>query len=189
MRTPPRFLLLGLLVPFAAACSGIYAVGADVVRAPQLPEDLLARTIEARGIRTLVCLRAESPASAPSARAAIGTEVTFLRVPMSANRLPEPATLLALWQIAATAERPLLVHCKAGVDRTGLASALFVLHDTGDLERARGELALIPFGHVAFTSTGAMDRVLELYAPHHAAGTAFPDWVRTVYAAGFRSDP
>src|SRR5690606_7068908 len=101
------------------------------------------------------------------------------------TRTVSPETLLALWHAAARAPRPLLVHCRAGVDRPGLASALIVLHDTGDLERARGQLALLPYGHLGAFGTEKMGEVLDAYAPHHGT-LSFPDWVTTVYAPSLR---
>ncbi len=148
-------------------------------------EDLLARTVTEHGIRSIVCLRGSGQSRGPSERAAIGTDVAFWNVPMSATRLPSPATLLALWEVAQNAERPLILHCRAGVDRTGLASAIVVLHDTGDLDAADEQLDLVPYGHVAWTQTGAMDEVLERYAPHHTRGVPFPEWVSEVYAEEF----
>ena len=173
-----------------AGCTGFTTVGetSDVFRCRQPGEDHLSRTIAAHQIRTVVCLRGTGEGSALTARAATGADITFRHVPMSATRMPKPETLLALWDVAGKAERPLLLHCLAGVDRTGLASALVVLHDTGDLDAARDELDFIPHGHVSWFATGAMDEVLDRYEPHQPT-MPFPDWVRTVYATEFAAEP
>jgi protein tyrosine phosphatase (PTP) superfamily phosphohydrolase (DUF442 family) len=173
--------LLPLVALLLAACAGFHQVSADVYRSQQVNEGIMASRMIRHGVRSVVCLRG-GPGAAATRRAALAAGARFHHVPLSAIRLPTPATLLALWQVVATAERPLLIHCLAGVDRTGLASALAVLHDTGDLARARAQLGLIPFGHVAWSPTGAMDEVLDRYAPY-AAALAFPDWVRQIYAA------
>jgi protein tyrosine phosphatase (PTP) superfamily phosphohydrolase (DUF442 family) len=177
------FLLLA--ATSLAGCTGFREVRtAGVYRSPQPDEDGLARTIQEYGIRTVVCLRGDGDGKAATHRAALGTGATFRNVPMSATRPPRPETLLELWDVAARAERPLLLHCRAGVDRTGLASALVVLHDTGDLAAARGELALLPHGHLGMFGTQAMDEVLDRFELH-AATMSFPAWVRDVYAAEF----
>ncbi len=178
-----RPLPLLLLFLFATACTGFRQVAIDVYRSPQPGEDDLARTIDALGIRTVVCLRGGEGAAA-SARATDAADAAFRHIPMSAKRQPSPATLLALWDVAANAERPLLLHCRAGVDRTGLASALVVLHDTGDLARARRELELIPHGYFGMLGTEAMIEVLDRYAPH-AGELSFPRWVEQVYTGLF----
>lgn len=173
------------LLTALCACTGFRAEANGVFRAAQSDEDRLARRIAAHGIRTVVCLRGDGPETAASARAALATGVDFVRVPMSATSRPAPTTLLALWQLAAAAPRPLLVHCRAGVDRTGLACAIVALHDTGDLAAARAQLDLLPYGHVRWSSTGAMDDVLDAYSAHHGE-LPFPAWVRDVYAPQWR---
>lgn len=177
----PRALLWSLLPVLLCGCTGFRQVCPDVYRSPQPGEDQLARRIADHGIRTVVCLRGFGDPAASSARATEGAGAKFWSVPMSATRLPTPDTLLALWQVADTAARPLLLHCRAGVDRTGLAAAIVVLHDTGDLAAARAQLALVPNGHVDAFGTGAMDEVLDRYEPH-AATMPFPVWVSDVYA-------
>ncbi len=170
--------LVGVL---AAACTGFRAVGDGVFRGPQPGEDQLARQIAAHGIRTVVCLRGPGEGAAATARAAQGAGIRFWQIPMSAMHLPAPEVLLEIWRAAATAERPLLLHCRSGIDRTGLAGAIVALHDTGDLDVARSQLAMLPHGHLGLFRAGAMDEVLDRFAPY-AVQMAFPDWVREVYA-------
>lgn len=180
-----RTLLLPVLLAcLVGGCTGLRAVRPDVFRSPQPGEDQLARTIAELDLRTVVCLRGHGDPAAASERAAEGAGALFWSVPMSATRPPRPDTLLALWRVAAEAPRPLLLHCRAGVDRTGLASAIVVLHDTGDLRLARDQLALVPHGHLGMMGTEAMGEVLDRYEPF-ATQLSFPDWVRDVYAAGF----
>ena len=164
-----------------AACTGFHEVVPGVYRDRQPAEDELSAAIEQHGIRTVVMLRKLTEASAPTRRAALAADGAFVNVPMSAGRLPPPDTLLALWNAIDTAQRPLLLHCRAGVDRTGLASALLVLHDSGNLDAARAELSLLPHGHLGWFGTSAMDEVLARYAPY-AGKLTFPEWVRTVYS-------
>ena len=183
-RLRPTLRLLPLAL--TAACTGFQYVSPDVFRSPQPGEDQLARRILAHDIRTVVCLRGHGDETAASRRATAAAGAEFVNVPMSARRLPPPATLLELWHIADSAERPLLLHCRAGVDRTGLAAAIVVLHDTGDLGRARAQLALVPYGHVGAMGTEAMGEVLDRYE-RHAARLSFPDWIRDVYAAEYES--
>lgn len=179
-RVPHPTLLLPAVVFLFAACTGFREVVPGVYRSPQPTEDQLFRRIGAYDLRTVVCLRGRSDPSAASERATVGAGARFVSVPMSATRLPTPETLQELWQVAATAERPLLLHCRAGVDRTGLAAALVVLHDTGDLDRARSELSFVPYGHTGLMGTRAMDDVLELFAPYHRQ-MSFPQWLADVY--------
>jgi protein tyrosine phosphatase (PTP) superfamily phosphohydrolase (DUF442 family) len=174
-------ILLGILL---SACTGFREVLPGVYRTPQASEERLSRRIDAHAIKTVVCLRGDSVPQETSARSAAATKTNWIQVRMSATRRPKPATLLALWNVAATAERPLLLHCRAGVDRTGLASALIVLHDTGDLARARDQPAFLPNGHLGVWGTEEMGRVLDGFAPWQPTMT-FPEWVANVYAKDF----
>src|SRR5688572_21729482 len=116
VRSSPRFLSVLLLAMAAASCTGFRAVGnGDSFRGPQLEEDALARHIEKLGIKTVLCLRSDGEGHQSSERAALGTGIDFVCVPMTAVRLPQPETLLALWKVFDTAERPLMIHCRAGV--------------------------------------------------------------------------
>ena len=176
---------LSIALLLASSCTGFREVVPGVYRSPQPGEDQLARRIARYDIQCVVCLRGGASADA-SERAALGQNVTFHNVPLSAMRRPRPEALLELWRIAREAPRPLLLHCRAGADRTGLAAALLVLHDTGDLDAARGELAMLPHGHLGAFGTEAMDEVLDGYEPH-AASLTFPQWVETVYAPEFEA--
>jgi len=176
----PRSAVPLVLAAALAGCTGFHEVGNGVYRDRQPAEDEMALRIERYGIRTVVALRSETPDTAPSRRAAQALDVAFVSLPMSARHLPPADRLIGLWDTIATAERPILFHCRAGVDRTGLASALSVLHDTGDLDAARAQLALIPYGHVPLFGTEAMDEVLDLYADS-GNGMPFRAWADTVY--------
>ena len=172
-----RSLLWSLLL--LGSCTGFHQEARGLFRSPQPSDEQLQRRVEKHGIKTVLSLRG-GRSGRLSQRVAEGLGIDFELVGLSARRMPHPDKLLELWRIADEAERPLLVHCRAGVDRTGLAMAVFVLHDTGDLDEARGQLALVPYGHVAAFGTEAMDQVLDAYEPF-AGMLPFPVWVERVY--------
>jgi protein tyrosine/serine phosphatase len=66
-------------------------------------------------------------------------------------------------QIMKDAPKPLLIHCKAGADRTSLASALY-LHAVQNDRDAEKQISII-YGHFPWlgSKTGAMDRSFEKY--------------------------
>lgn len=169
---------MALVFTLLCACSSLHAVEKGrVYRSSQPDEDLLARWIEHHGLKTVVCLRGDGDGAGRSRRPAQAAGIAFVHLPMSAQRRPRAETLLALWELFENAEYPLLVHCRAGADRTGLAAALYVLWRTNDLDAARGELVLIPYLH---WGAREMDQVLADYAPYHGT-LSFPDWVRQHY--------
>jgi uncharacterized protein (TIGR01244 family) len=180
----------GLLASLPA-CINFHAVEEGrVYRAGQPTAAQLEGWIERYGIRTVLRLRGgadEDAAYASVGGLARSRGVEFVLAPMTASGYPTKRQLLLLWDTFANAEYPVLIHCRAGADRSGLAAALYVLQRTGDLDRARGELALLPYGHTGLSGTWRLDDVLDQYEPW--AGTlSFPDWVRLHYEPPGRHD-
>jgi len=85
-------------------------------------------------------------------------------------RIPDPESLSALVNLIETAEKPVLVHCQAGVHRAGTASAVYQLMDGGSLEDAGGEFGL-------FFMKAPIGNLLELYDE----SKPFAQWVREDY--------
>ena len=79
-----------------------------------------------------------------------------LRLP--ADRKPSSQKIDRLITILKTAPRPVLIHCKAGADRTGLAAAMWkVIVDKEPKSRAKKQLS-IRFGHIPIGPTTVMDK-------------------------------
>lgn len=57
--------------------------------------------------------------------------VEHFDIGMSARRLPHREDLLKLIEIYETAERPILIHCRGGADRTGEATAMYMIDFMG----------------------------------------------------------
>ncbi len=92
--------------------------------------------------------------AAEAALAARGVDVYELT--MSARARPRRFELLSLLDLFDRCRYPLLIHCKAGADRTGLASGLYRMYRLGEPpEIARGALT-IAHGHVPITGTEHM---------------------------------
>ena len=66
-------------------------------------------------------------------------------------------------EIIKNAPKPLLIHCKAGADRTSLASALYLHAVKSDVD-AEKQLSIL-YGHFPWlaSKTGAMDRSFKRY--------------------------
>ncbi len=115
--------------------------------------------------------------------------LAYYDLPLSATRRPTRRQLLILIDLLAHCRYPLLIHCKSGADRTGLASALYLMVRRGEPpERALGAFSL-EFGHVPFFGTEHLHEPLEEYASwlktsrlSHTA-SRFRDWVRNQYRA------
>ena len=79
-------------------------------------------------------------------------------------------------------EHPILMHCKSGADRAGLASTLYLVLENGvPVERAVAQLGA-RFGHFKQADTGIIDAFFQRYIEHNSVQpTAFLEWVDTIY--------
>ena len=81
------------------------------------------------------------------------------------DKSPSAEQLAALGHLFDNAPRPLLLHCKAGADRAGLAAALWkVVVDREAKSLARKQLSL-RFGHFSIGPTSALDAFFKRWQP------------------------
>lgn len=103
-------------------------------RSGQLSKKTLKRKIELFGIRTIINLRGPNPGDRwyrNEKEVADQYGVKMIDIPMSANRIPHKEDLVKLLDAFRDSPRPILVHCQAGVDRTGEASAIYAMEYMG----------------------------------------------------------
>ena len=107
--------------------------------------------------------------------------MTLIDIPLSARQVPTQDSLLEVMEILEGLDQPTLMHCKSGADRTGLVSAIYLLHILGKPVEARKMLS-IRFVHLNFTKTGILDYVIDMYARRVAQSPiSFKEWVETEY--------
>ncbi|MBI1417305.1 MAG: protein tyrosine phosphatase [Limimaricola sp.] len=108
--------------------------------------------------------------------------LTLVDVAMSARSAPRRESMLELLDAFETMERPFLMHCKSGADRTGLAAAIYLLAvENRPLAEARKQLS-VRFVHFRRSKTGIMDHLLDLYERRLAKGPiGIADWLRDEY--------
>src|SRR5262249_42670756 len=111
----------------------------------------LEEAIRRHGIRTVINLRGicfGADFYMDECRATHHLNVSQEDVGLSAGRLPPVCELRLLVRALDHSECPILIHCRQGIDRTGLVSALILLlYTDADVSSARGQLGL-PYGHV-----------------------------------------
>ncbi len=158
-------------------------VAPGVYRSNQPNPRRLAR-YKAIGIREVVTLRGAADAAVMAfhreacAELGLGTRV----VPMSARALAPAATYLQLLDLFGEVERPFLMHCKSGADRTGLGAAFYLIDQMGR-SVAEATRQLSPrYLHFRRSSTGILDALLDAYAETgEAEGIGLRDWLATRY--------
>lgn len=165
-------------------------VPGELYRSAQLSGPHLERHMKAEGIRTVINLRGPNPGSGwydDEVRTCERLNVTHIDVRMSARELPPPAEAAALLAALHDAPRPLLVHCKNGADRSGLASAAYLIAERGvDATTAASDQLHIWYGHMPVGPTQAMDRFFALFASAKT-NDGLAAWVDSEYPTALAS--
>ena len=132
-------------------------------RSAELDSAGFARVIGRHGIRSVLNLQGAHPTAAwyrsetAATRTAGAAHYDFR---LSDARLVTPAQIDSLLALMDSVPKPILIHCKAGADRSGLVSALYLWKfDSLPPARAAGQLSLA-YGHFPWlgSRTVAMDR-------------------------------
>jgi uncharacterized protein (TIGR01244 family) len=122
------------------------------------------------GIRTIVNLRGEHDRAnwyEAEATEAKRLGITLINFEMSAGQELTQDRVAKLVAIFKHAEKPILIHCKGGADRSGLASALYLAAVAKQGERAAESQISIRYGHISlpFAPAYAMDLTFEALEP------------------------
>ncbi len=121
--------------------------------------------------------------------------IRMVDVKMTASKLPKPEELAILMDaLQDPSARPLLIHCRNGADRSGLASAIARILAGQGLDDSVDQALRIGHGHLPFGSATAMDDFFGLYRKwltktgRHHSPEAFAHWARDVYVPyGYRA--
>ena len=145
------------------------------------------------GIRSVINLRGHRVSCGSDAlgrEAAVALGLTHADQPFESRGAPHKDRLLKLIALYRTLPEPILIHCKSGADRTGLAAGIWHLLQGRGAAAAMAELSL-RYGHIAAARTGILDAFFAEYATAEARGVAFETWLATEYdevalRAGFK---
>lgn len=102
------------------------------------------------GIKTIINLRGANPQQRWYQNEIATSErdgITHIDFGMSARQMQPPEKIKRLIALFASAQKPILIHCMSGADRTGLASAVYLaaISKQGE-EAAEGQLS-VRYGH------------------------------------------
>jgi hypothetical protein len=145
---------------FVGAVSTV--IPGQVYRSRQLDPEKLEAEAKRLALRSILNLRGERDGETwyraeLEVSKRLGIEHRDLR--LSSERLPSRERFRALVEALAALPRPVLLHCSAGVDRSGFAAGVAVLAAGGDLSAARSELGPI----AGLLSRSVLPRVLDRY--------------------------
>ena len=142
----------------------------------------IGRLVARHGIRTIVNLRGqrECGSDALSREAARRLGLAHVYMAFESRGAPHRARILRFHEIWRHVKTPVLMHCKSGADRAGLASGLVLLFEGGTAAEALGQLSL-RFGHFRRSASGILDAFFLHYQARAEGRIGFVDWVRDEY--------
>jgi protein tyrosine/serine phosphatase len=142
----------------------------ELYRSAQPTAALIAKYQENYAIRTIVNLRGDNTGSdwydieIAEARKLGIAHVDFR---MSARRMMTTEQFSQIIDVLQKADKPVLIHCNSGSDRSGLVAALYVAAIAKLGEEAAESQISFRYGHIPLSirATYAMDRSFEVFEP------------------------
>ena len=147
-----------------------------VYRSSQPSAADIAYYAKTSGIRSIINLRGANPGSSwydAEVASAKAEGIAHYDFRMSASQQLDQSRAEELIALMRNAEKPLLIHCQAGADRTGLAAALYKAAISKEGESAAEGQISFWYGHISIPHTAAypMDQTFEALEPW----LGFPD--------------
>jgi protein tyrosine/serine phosphatase len=138
-------------------------------RSAQMTEGELAACIEKYGIKSILNLRGENRSTdwyQGEIAAASRMEVIHYDEHLASGHELTIKQMNDMVALLRRAPKPVLIHCEAGADRTGLAAALYCLAIEGQAAEEAAKQLSIWYGHAPFIrpTVSAMDRSFAHYA-------------------------
>jgi protein tyrosine phosphatase (PTP) superfamily phosphohydrolase (DUF442 family) len=144
-----------------------------------MTEQDIRATVSAYGIKTIInlCREKREPWYSGEVKVAKELGLRHVDIGMNASQLPPPEKLAALLRVFAEGPYPILIHCWAGADRTGLACAIYrvVVEHDGFATAVSNNLTW-RYGHFASGNARAMDDFFELYR-QTGGGKDLAQWI------------
>jgi len=144
----------------------------EAYRSAQLTGDELRQCIKDYHIKSILNLRGRMPDERWYKEELQVSEEAAVRhydLTLSAYSELSVENARTLTELFKTAPRPILIHCQAGADRSGLVAAMWkVLVDKESKTEAGKQLSIL-YGHLPLGPPSAMDRFFDKWFPEEMA--------------------
>ena len=140
----------------------------EAYRSAQLDRDEFAYYIGKYNIKSIINLRGDdlmAPWYREEKQVSAEYNVKLYDLSLSACREPSEEEIRTLIMLFNRIPRPVLIHCRGGSDRSGLAAAIWkVVVDKEPKSEAEKQLSPF-FGHFPIGKTAALDRFFQNWNP------------------------
>lgn len=154
-------------------------------RSAALSASRLAKKIRTHNIKTVINLRGAHPHKKwwrKENELLTRLSIRFYNIALDGRKLPPPEAITLLLKTFKTAPQPLLIHCQAGAERTGLAIALWHITQRGMTKKEALRSLSDDFGH--FSSLFPLMRFFIKILPDDPA--KIQPWLISSYPADYR---
>jgi protein tyrosine phosphatase (PTP) superfamily phosphohydrolase (DUF442 family) len=163
------FILIGSLYLYIEEQGNFHAITpGEAYRSAQMDRDELEYYINNYHLKSILNLRGKNSDSdwyTEEVKVSSEHGIVHYDMALSASRALTAKEVRVLLEIFNSAPRPILIHCKAGADRSGLVSAMWkVIVDKISKAEAKKQLSIL-YGHLSIGPTSAMDRFFEKWRP------------------------
>lgn len=176
-----RRILIAILIIFISPV--IYVIDAihranfgvvvegEAYRSGQMNAEQLAQVIRKYRIQSIINLRGTNTSEwyQDEVKLTAKLNVRHYDFALSANREVSVDEMDIIIKTLRAAPKPVLIHCKAGADRSGLVSALYELALEGQPPNLADRQLSIWYGHIPVAKTIAMDRSFWSYVSNSIA--------------------
>jgi protein tyrosine/serine phosphatase len=158
-------VLVAYWIGYLRYSGNFYKIAPGVYRSAQPYSFNLPKYYEKYHIKTILNLRGAKPGKKwyeYEKNFCKEHNITLIDFKISDKKVQSLKTMKKILNIIKTSKKPILIHCRAGADRTGLASALY-LYSLGDQNASK--MLSIKYGHFPYlgSPTKAMDESFERF--------------------------
>jgi undecaprenyl-diphosphatase len=163
------FILAGSYVFYTVDQGNFHTItDGEAYRSAQLDRDKLEYYIRRYNIRSILNLRGKNPDSnwyIEELKVSAANQIKHYDITLSSTKEPTENDVRQLTEIFKEAPRPILIHCQAGADRSGVVAAMWkLIVDQKPKSEAEKQLSIF-YGHVPLGGTYAMDKFFKKWQP------------------------
>ena len=145
--------------------TNFHKVDEGVYRSAQLTPWKLKKLIKKYNIKTIINLRGNNKNYLYKKEKEICEKMRVKYIPfqISSRNLPKDYEIKELIEIFKNEKKPILFHCKAGADRTGMVATMYhIINGKSKKEAIKKELKL-RYGYLSLSKAGRIKKMFELY--------------------------